>query len=98
MTLDEMKALFEKYSEESNRGFEDVAHKFSTRPDIHVFILLNDLLPGRHDMVDCAEHDEIWLDVDVDQLAGVITEQQIADLVACGFHFDTDVERIHSFV
>lgn len=97
MTLDEMTQLFEKYTEEDH-AFEDIAHKLHRRRDLHAYLLLDQLCPGKGRIVDSAEHDQIWLGADVDMLAGVITEAQIIELVACSLFFDTDVDRISSYV
>ncbi len=35
-------------------------------------------------MVSAAEHDEIYLEVDVDEFCGVATEEQALELVRCG--------------
>ena len=84
MTLEEM---FEKYDDEY-LNFERVDEPLHSRPDICAFILLDRLLPnpGR-DIVDAAEHDEIFLDVDIDKLEGVATEADILTLVRCGVRY-----------
>lgn len=67
--------------------FDRVENKLSSRPDLHAFILLNELVPSDRDMIASAEHDQIWLDVDADQLAKVITEEQIITLRRCGVFY-----------
>ena len=47
-------------------------------------MLLDQLLPGDSDIVSAAEHDEIFMDVDLEELAKVVTVQQVTDLVRCG--------------
>lgn len=78
--------------------FEDIENKLSTRPDIHAFILLNQLLPGNRDMVSAAEHDQIWLDVDLEALAQVATVDHIRQLEACGVHYDGGYDSLYMFV
>lgn len=62
--------------------------RLSSRPDLHAFILLNKLVPGQSDMVSAAEHDEIFLDVSLDDLAAVATEEDVIDLIRCGVRLD----------
>lgn len=69
------------------------------RPDLHAFNLLDRLLPGsKNDIVAVAEHDEIWLDIDCDELAKVATTQDIEALVRCGVRYDSDLESLALFV
>ena len=83
MTLDELYALFEKHSDEYLK-FERIVAPLSRRPDLHAFILLDRLVPGKTDMISGARHDEIFLDVELDDLAVVATEENIIDLIRCG--------------
>jgi len=101
MTLDEMKALFEKYS--SGESIEYVAFKRvknpkCKRPDICAFIRLDELVSGKAYMVSAAEHDEIFLDVDVEELAAVVTEEDIVMLLRCGVRYDSSVDSLAMFV
>lgn len=87
MTEKEMCILFEEISEEYySADFEDVVtNKRSKRPDLHAFLLLDELIPGRtRDIVAAASHDEIFLDVNLEELAAVITAEQIKELSCCG--------------
>lgn len=93
MTLDEMEDLFDDDGDEYLK-FERVENKRSSRPDIHAFILLNELVPGTRDMIAAAEHDEIYLDVDPETLAEVATEEQIIELIRCGVRYSDDSLRM----
>lgn len=88
---------FEKFEDEYGE-FERVQDKLSSRPDLHAFILLNELCPDGRDIVSAAEHDEIYLDVDMDELATVITEDQVCDLVRCGVRYDGGLDCLAMFV
>jgi hypothetical protein len=92
-----IQAEFEKL-DDVNPKFKDIANKLSSRPDIHALILLNQLTPGDSDMVSAAEHDQIWLDVEIDKLALVVTVEQLEELYACGVYYDPDVESLFMFV
>ena len=96
MSID-IAAEYEKL-EDMRLEFDDVENKLSSRPDIHAFILLNQLLPGNRDIVSAAEHDQIWLDVDLEKLGDVATEDHIRQLEACGVHYDRDLESLYMFV
>lgn len=69
-----------------------------SRPDLCAFLILNDLQPGSRDMIGAAEHDQIWLDVDVALLEAVVTDEQIRELVQCGVMYDDEVESLSMFV
>lgn len=89
----EIEAVFEKHSDEEFLKFDRVEKKRSRRPDIHAFLLLDELLPddGREmDIVQAATHDKIFLFGDPEELARVATEEQIIELIRCGVMFDED--------
>jgi hypothetical protein len=84
MTVEEMKALFEKHDKEYIE-FDRVKVKRSSRPDLHAFLLLDELIPDKGvDMVAGAEHDEVYLAPELEEVAGAITEEQVVELVRCG--------------
>jgi len=90
--------IFKKYEDEFLR-FEDVKERpYGNRPDLHAFMLLDKLVPGKRDMVSAAEHDEIWLDVDTTDLEGIATEDQIVELIRCGVRYDEDTDSLALFV
>jgi hypothetical protein len=76
--------MFDEFNDDEFLKFDRVENKLSTRPDIHAFILLNELFPGTRDMVSGAEHDEIYLDVEPDELKEKATKEQLRDLHRCG--------------
>lgn len=78
--------------------FDRVKVKFSERPDLHAFILLDKLLPGSdRDMVSAAEHDIIYLDVDAEKLNEIVTDEQVIELCRCGVHYDSDGDGLAMF-
>lgn len=89
--------IFEKYEDEFLK-FDRVENKRSGRPDLHAFLLLDSLIQGERDMVSAAAHDEIWLDIDCEELWRVATEAQILELIRCGVRYDDDVESLALFV
>ena len=89
MNTDQLEALFDEKHDEEFLKFDRVSVKKSGRADLHAFIILDELIPGRTgDMVCSAEHDEIWLDIDADELADKATEGQVVDLIRCGVRLD----------
>ncbi len=80
--------IFEKHNNEFLE-FDRVENKRSNRPDLHAFILLDELFPGDRDLISSAEHDEIWLDITTEDI-GNLTEDQIIELVRCGVRYDEE--------
>jgi hypothetical protein len=103
MTVEDLKALFEKHDNEFLKS-ELIASPRSKRPDLNAFLLLDELVPteiGHYkghgfDMVAGAEHDEIFLEPSVDKLAAVITEDQVIELIRCGIRMDADGLRMYA--
>jgi hypothetical protein len=82
-----MEEALGKYNETDFLEFDSVENKRSGRADLHAFLLLDSLVPGARDMVSAAEHDEIFLEVDVSKLAELITMDQVRELSRCGVRF-----------
>ena len=70
--------------------FERIINPPSRRPDLCAFLLLDKLLPGTRDIVSCAEHDQIYLGIDIDELARVASKDDIIYLLRCGVLYDDD--------
>lgn len=88
MTEDQIRETFDKHGEEFLE-FERVVFPKSKRPDLHAFLLLDTIVPGDMDIVAAAEHDEIWLDIELEDLAVAgVTEEQIIELLRCGVRVD----------
>jgi hypothetical protein len=100
MTTREMLEIAERNNDEEFGEFKRIVppDRLSNRPDLHAFLLLDKLIPAASDMVSAAEHDEIWLSIDIDDLAKVITEADIIALTRCGVRFDEDSESLAMFV
>jgi len=88
---------FEQFSDDYIK-FERVENKRSSRPDLHAFLLLNELVPGTNDMVSAAEHDEIFLSVEPEELNKVATDEQILELVRCGIRYNSSHDCLCMFV
>jgi len=98
MTLEEMHEAWEAAIGEYLE-FGKILNPPSRRPDLCAFLRLEQLLPGRDgDIVSCAEHDEIGLDVDVEALAAVISEDDVVFLRRCGVRYNHSDECLVMFV
>lgn len=93
----DLAALYDQHADEYLQ-FDRIKVKLSNRPDLHALILLDQLVPGEHDIVSAAEHDEIWLSVDPDDLVKVATEAQIVELMRCGVRYDKNLNSFCFFV
>jgi hypothetical protein len=98
MSVEQLSATFDKYEDEYIQ-FQNVANKRSRRPDMHAFIVLDELLPGdgKGDLISAAEHDQFFLDIEPEALARVATEEIILDLVRCGVSFDKENASLFLF-
>lgn len=87
----DLKEVFNKFADDYLK-FENIENPEYHRPDMCAFIMLDKLVPQEkdRDMVSAASHDEIWLDIDCEELAKVATEQDIQTLVRCGIRYSED--------
>jgi hypothetical protein len=93
-----MAELFDDLSDANHLEFEKIEKPKFQRRDLCAFVKLNELVPGDDDIVSAAEHDEIWLAIDVEELAEVITEDDIIFLLRCGVMFDEGDDCLKMFV
>ncbi len=90
MTLEEMEAAFEAAID---RPINSELHDFDG------FVRLS-AMGNRNfkDIIGAAEHDQVWLSINVDWLASVATIDDINYLVDCGIHYDADYDSLYMFV
>lgn len=92
----DIKTLFKQYEDEYLK-FNKVKIKLSERPDLHAFLFLDKLFPGERDIIRATGHDQIWLDIDDEQIE-TLTKNQILELLRCGVLYDEDEESLYMFV
>lgn len=91
MSEQELRDLLDSnHNDDEFLKFERIEVKRSNRPDLHAFLLLDELVPGESDMVSAAEHDEIFLEVSLEDLAPKITKEQVMELIRCGVRLSYD--------
>ena len=79
--------------------FENVKQPKSTRPDLHAFLLLDEICPtDSQGVLASADHDEVWLSFDPDLAFVRMTEEQTWDLKRCGVMYDASYNRFQMFV
>jgi hypothetical protein len=93
----DLEATFKKFEDEYLE-FHRVTKKLNGRPDLCAFLLIDKLLPNPgSDIIPAAEHDEFWLDADMEKLAQVATEEDILTLVRCGIRYDSECDSLAMF-
>jgi hypothetical protein len=78
--------LLEKHEEEYLK-FDKVKEKKTNRPDLQALLILDSIIPSNRDIISASEHDEFFLDIDLEVLAAKATEEQIIDLIRCGVRY-----------
>lgn len=84
---------FEQFEDEYIK-FDRIENKRSERPDLHAFLLLDELFPnpGR-DMILAINHYEFFLDLGDNADVTTLTDDQICELVRCGVMIDSESEE-----
>lgn len=80
--------IFKKHNKDYLK-FKRVESKKTNRPDLHAFLLLDELFPDNKDIVSAASHDELWLSIESEDIEK-LTEDQILELTRCGIRYDED--------
>lgn len=91
-----MADIFKEFEDEFLK-FDNVNNKMSQRADLHAFMLLDKLVPGRSDIVSGAEHDEIFLGISPEDLIKVATKDQLLDLHRCGVMHNNQFDSLTMF-
>lgn len=78
------------FAEHTDEQFLKGAMQRTTRLDLDAFNRLNKLVPGKNDIITAAEHDQIWLSIDLDLLSEVATEEDVIFLLNHGVLLDAD--------
>jgi len=106
---DPIDVLFERHKDEFLK-FDRVTEPRCSRPDLHAFIRLHELVQSaadadyearnkhKADIISGAEHDQIWLSVDIDRFREVMTDELVIELSRCGVFYDTDINCLSMFV
>lgn len=90
INYDDLHDIFVKHDDEFIK-FERVSNKLHKCPDIHAFLLLEQIAPvERGRIITCAEHDEIYLGTDMELFCANAREEQIVDLIRCGVRYDNN--------
>lgn len=76
---------FEKHNEEYLE-FEKIEKPRSNCRDLHAMLLIEELSPHskRTFMVSGAQHDVIYLDLEMEHMMDVLTEDLVIELIRCG--------------
>lgn len=101
MTIEEIKSVFALNDDKEFLKFDRIEVKVSNRPDLHAFILLDLLVPGTEDIVSGFGHfddiDEIYISVDINELAKFVKEEHIIELIRCGVRYNEEHDCLCMF-
>ena len=94
--VDNIEELFEEIENDNtiSKDFGKVENKLSRRPDLCGLLILDKLLPKFTSIIASAEHDQIWLSINVKELAEVATKNNIVDLIRCGIYYNSAQEAL----
>lgn len=77
--------------------FIKVEDKLSYKPDLHAFLLIDELFSDKRSVISGANHEEIYLNIDFDE-AGNLPEDILIELIRCGVILDFDTDSLKMLV
>jgi hypothetical protein len=92
MTEDQLEEFFEENSEEYIK-FERIENPKHSRPDLCAMLMISEI-QSRHypekrsDLISGAEHDKIFFDVDIEDIAEYSSKEELIDLIRCGIFIE----------
>lgn len=90
-----VKEMFERHDAEYGK-FDRIEKQRTKRPDLHAFLLLDEIFPGDRDIISAAEHDEFFLEVDQDDIEK-LTEAHVIELIRCGVMYSVEFDCLFMF-
>lgn len=78
-------------------AFEKIEDKRHSRPDVCAMLYLHEKLGGEGDAVTAAEHDEIFLEWEEEDVKK-LNEEDVLYITRCGVRYDSDTECLAMFV
>lgn len=87
---------FEQFNDEFLK-FDRVQAPRSARRDLHAFLVLEEIMPGKRPMIAASEHDEFYLDINCDEFNAKATDDQIMELLRCGVRHDQGFDSLCMF-
>jgi len=93
-----MKDINERFEDvnDEHGEFDKIKNKRSNRPDLHAFLLLDELFPGADDIISSSQHDEFYLDISAEDIEK-LTDEQILELTRCGVMYNDESECLSMF-
>ena len=83
MNIEDLENIFTEFEDEHGE-FERIKDAPYKRSDLCAFIKLHELVPGDDRIIAAAEHDEIYFDIELDDLATAAIKDDIIYLIRCG--------------
>jgi hypothetical protein len=101
MKAEQIREIMSNESNKTYGGWKAVPaeRRLHSRPDIHIFLMLHEKFPEASqeiDMVSCATHDEIFLEVSPES-ENSLTEQDVRDLSNAGLRYDRSTDSFAMF-
>ena len=98
MNLDDLQYEFDKVDAEFLK-FHKIPNKRrrSERPDLHAFMLLDELVPSTKCIIDSSSHDIAHIGVDDEEFAKVATPEIILELTRCGVLYSGEGYGLYMF-
>lgn len=103
MTKEDFISFLEDDCGQEHGEFERIPkeERLASRPDVHLMILLDRLLPDTNEFPLCltshANEDGVFLETKVEDLVKVITDEQALQLLRCGLAYDKESHYLFFF-
>lgn len=107
MTRHELIDILSKSAGPEAASTAEVEKRYTTYCDLRALNLIAQLVPARpwklrpplHSVprsmiIGSAEHDFVWITVDIEELAAVITIEQVEELAKCGVIYDSGTDSL----
>lgn len=110
MTHEELVALLGYGARTETLHQEEVERRYTSYCDLRALNLLAQIVPIRrmkwpplHSvprlmMIAAAEHDRVWFTTDTEELAAVITLEQVLELSDCGVFYDAETSSLSLYI
>lgn len=92
MTTEQLRQLFEKHERDEYLEYDRINFsRPSKSKDICAFLLLDSLAPTGFSILEAVGDYGVWLSTNLEELAAVITEEQVITLIRYGVEYKDDL-------
>ncbi len=92
-----LEEFFELHNDEHGK-FEHIEKPLNQRADICLLLLLDQLIPGKNNLIVRSNRYEIIFDIDIEDFSKKVNVNQLLNMIRCGLCYSSSDSCLYKFV